>query len=389
MKATTFIFRPLLAAVILLVTGVTGLAEEADEVNLDDILPELEDHLEDLLVEVPIWDPGFTFSTGFGYRDNVLFATARPRGSTFWAAGAEFFLMRLPQEGPEFFLFLSGENYFFLSDRSLPDERLLTLLTELSAEVAPLWTTGIALQGFFSDQVMDVSTHELEVGAINLEGGGVTLTPFIRRDLAEGASVQAAAIASRQIYRAPLDDYSEVGPKVIFGFDRAPREFTLSYEWQGRWYDDRPELSLEGERLPDTRLNFRRQRVEGTFRQFWGERRWRTTTRLGFEANRDGGSGYFDYNRLRAAQQLRWQPGQWELEGQVRFSHHEYLKQLAEPDEPGLRRRNSTSFHGGIRRKLPRGLTLLADYEREQVRGDARLGDYEVNTVLVGLEWEL
>jgi hypothetical protein len=62
--------------------------------------------------------------------------------------------------------------------------------------------------------------------------------------------------------------------------------------------------------IAQSSLEFNRNEFDLAVRNNWDhKRRWRTTTKLGFELNEDNGSGYFDYKRYYVAQQLRFQTG--------------------------------------------------------------------------------
>src|SRR6266567_2293285 len=70
--------------------------------------PDLDD--DDLAPAVRFWEPSLTLTFGGGYRDNVAFSHATREGSAFTRAGLEGALIRLPFDGTQVSLALSGED---------------------------------------------------------------------------------------------------------------------------------------------------------------------------------------------------------------------------------------------------------------------------------------
>jgi hypothetical protein len=189
------------------------------------------------------------------------------------------------------------------------------LRSHRSKDFAENWRVGLEAQYIYQDQVVDASTTETNQTVL-AQGSGLSVRPTIRRDFSKNTWLELGLGVNRQYFKAPLDDYWEGGPKLMFGHEYGNRsEWTLSYDLSRRAYDHREQLTKDGISIAQSSLEFNRNEFDLAVRNNWDhKRRWRTTTKLGFELNRDNGSGYFDYKRYQVAQQLRFRPACWELE---------------------------------------------------------------------------
>jgi hypothetical protein len=370
-----------------------GAVEELglEGIDPDEFLLDLDRFLEGLDPAIPVWDATFALTGRLGYRDNVLFAAANRIGSSLITGGGELFLTRVGESGPHIFVFAMAENTSFLEESSLSDERLAMLVAELRVDPWDDWTAGMMMRAFYNDQIMDVSTDQAELvdPIIQMRGGGTTFQPFVRRALPGEAYVEGAVSASRQAYRAPLDDYTEFGPKVAIGLERGVRKFTVSYELLRRDYDDRVALDRDGQPIEGSELSFDAHVFEASLHQNLGEQgQWRTRTDLGLRVNRDSEVGFHDYTRYRLGQQLVYVRGPWQWSGSGRVVRHE-PEDLGGAAGDSIRgRRTTLTLQAGGQWELQQGVYLSLDLERVQARGDEIVGDYDVNSILSGVRWE-
>ena len=77
----------------------------------------------DFPILLPQWDRDLSFRTGAGYRDNIGLSANSPRGSAFVMTGLELILLRLPENGTQFNLFVSGEDIRFFSSGPVDKEQ--------------------------------------------------------------------------------------------------------------------------------------------------------------------------------------------------------------------------------------------------------------------------
>ena len=117
-------------------------------------------------------------------------------------------------------------------------------------------------------------------------------------------------------------------------------------------YDQREQTDLAGMPLLDTRLRYMTQTLELAWRQSLDSRsRWCNTLRLGLEANRDNGAGYYDYTQYRITEQIRFRAAGWDLSALASAVHYEFPRQPVQPDD--TRSRHRTSLLVGLRGKRP------------------------------------
>jgi hypothetical protein len=128
------------------------------------------------------------------------------------------------------------------------------------------------------------------------------------------------------------------------------------------------------------------QVAELAFTQTWDEkRRWQTVTAASFEAARDNGSGFFDYDQYRFSQRVRYRDEAWEITAQARFSSFAYSTQTVGPADPALRCKTLISVSLRAERKLTKHLIVHAGYGWERSLSNLDFDDYQASTATAGL----
>jgi hypothetical protein len=118
------------------------------------------------------------------------------------------------------------------------------------------------------------------------------------------------------------------------------------------------------------------------------DERWRTTTRLSCFRYTDNGSGYFNYDQAKIAQELEWKNDAWvfRLGGTAAR-----LKFDVQAIGFGVRRpfRFEEEFGGelDIERKLSNRWTVFCRYAWERNRSNEVIASYVVNEGLLGVRW--
>lgn len=338
----------------------------------------------------PLWDRSFSVRTGFGYKDNVLLSHNDPRRSAFASAGFEASVFRLAEDGTLLnLLFTADDNYYF-SVPELNDELLVMTAVQLKKPFASDWQATFSLDYFYQDQVLDVSATETNLTAIEVEGHSVQFTPALRRNFGEAGWLELSAPVARRIFREPLDDFWEAGPKLTFGHPYGRKsEWTMSYSFTDRPYDTRTETDSMGVPRPGTDLEFQQHKLEIASWHHWDEqRRWRTVTKLSYRINEDNGSGYFDYGRVQISEQLRFRAKPWELLAEIRFGHYFYDVQRVSLTDRSHRRLSDLVWRLRAERQFLKWLKGYVDFEQEWSLSNQPLERYNVNTVSGGLIWE-
>jgi hypothetical protein len=344
-----------------------------------------------LTEESLLWDNSLNLRGGFGFKDNVLLSPRLNQSSAFGAFGFDAMLLRLPINGPQFYVFLSGDDYRYLENVGVDKEQTFIATSKLQLQAGQTWETGLELQYIFQNQVFDVSTTESDLTTIRLKGHGIKTTPFAARKLSETWRLQLDFPVTRQYLLEPLDDYWDLGPKLILEHRYGHRS-TLAFGYGLVWrtYDRRSQTDAGGALLPGTSLDFRTHQLEVVDRHHWDEkRRWRSDTKLGFERNADNGSGFFDYHRYQLTEQLRYTTDSWMLRGQVRFNYYDYGVQRVDPASTDNRHLTTLTASVRLERKLLKKLRLFAEYEHERNLSNRESNEYSANMVLGGLDWEL
>jgi hypothetical protein len=338
---------------------------------------------------VPRWHPSVAVTTGAGYKDNVLLSHFNGEESAFIKSGLEFFLLRLPEEGPEFHLTLTGDDVRYLKSDSIEKEQLAFGHANISQIFGNNWKASLGLEGVYLDQVLDVSIIETNLVSLKVQGEQLKATPGITRDFAELGAVELTFPFSRQWYSAPIDDLWEYGPSLSFirpyGHES---EWRLSFVYSRRDYDNRPRTEEDGTPIPGTTIALNQHHVDFVWRHhFDAERRWRATTKLSYKLNQDNGSGYFDYLRFQAGQQIRYRTKAWEISGEARVGYYDYVIQRVGGDGP-VRERAELRFIARVERQFTGWLRAFGEYEFEQTLANQDIEEYSVNVVTAGLMWE-
>jgi hypothetical protein len=344
---------------------------------------------EDLVPGAPsIWSQTVDARFSVGHNDNILLDSSASERSVAITGGLEATVVRLPLDGRQVLLTLTGDYIHYPDGQRVGHEAFLLGLAQVKLDFSPRWQAGLDLQYLFLDQVIDTSITETNSSAALVRGHGITVCPSVRHDLPGGFWLELGLAAMRQFLDEPFDDYWEDGPKFAVVRDHGFRSSaSLTYEWKQRFHDTREQVSLSGTNLPGTDLRFQTHAVELALRQNWDEqRRWRTVTRLEFLANQDNGPGYFDYQRYRASQQLRFVAKQWEAKVQARVSYYDFSHQTASDSDPELRAKTLLDISLRAERRLSKQLKLFADYTFEKSLSNRPADEYHVNKVAGGLD---
>lgn len=339
---------------------------------------------------ISAWNLSSAVRANGGYKDNVLLSSFHPSGSAFAGAGLDLFVMRLPWDGSEVNLLLTADDRHYFSVAEANEEATVLASAQFRKTFAAGWAVGLSGEYFFMNQVFDASATEADLGIVLARGHSVGVRPVISRSLGRSTWLDLELGVTRQWLDEPLDNYWETGPKFRLRHEYGPgSELYLSYELYRRPYDTREQTAADGTDLPGTKLSFDWQRVETGWRQHWDQRRrWRTTTRLGFDVNADNGSGYYDYHKYFVAEQLRWRCGHWDLRLQGGLNYYRYALQQVSPEDPSARKKPLVTAGARVTRELSGKLKAVAEYEYEQSMSNQTYDAYRFNTVVFGFEWE-
>lgn len=344
------------------------------------------------LPALPQWDHLVVVQAGAGYNDNTTLSHFAPEASPLLKAGAEVMVFNLAPDGPQFNLFLSGDHQQYFFSPSVDHEQLVFGQAMLEVPVAGHGEVSLATEYLYQNQVLDVSLTETNREALPVRGHTFTARPGFRWTLPQHFWIGVETPFSRQLLKAPLDNYWEAGPRIELGREYGQgrkSRLSLSYQAEGRAYDQQSALAADGVPLTGSHRRFLRHETEVNWRHYWdARRRWRTVTRAGFRANQDNGGGYFDYQGWAGSEEIRFRNPTWELVGRARLAYYQYPVQTVSPTD--LRRRERTELALGVHgeRRLTTAVKLVADYAWERTWSNQQLEAYTLNTVTAGVHWE-
>lgn len=338
--------------------------------------------------KLSLWDKDLGLRTGMGYKDNILLSNDHPQGSAFWTAVLDALVFRLPLDGWQFNAYLNAEHVQYLDSPSVDNEQFVMATAQVSKELGADWKTGAGLTYTYQHQVFDVSaTQPGEFSIGEVMGHGLAGRWSIRKGF--GAQwLEADLSASRQWLASPLDGYWQGGPKLTLGRSLARgSELSLSYQALRLAYDTREQLSATGQAITGSALEFFVQSIELALRYSWDEqRRWQTTTRLGYSLSRDNGAGFFDYQHYQASQQLKYKRPTWELSGSVRMGYFDYPVQTIGVGEAIQRHKTAVGLSFQAEKNLTKSWKVFLNYSHDRSISNLEFDDYRVHAVSAGVE---
>jgi hypothetical protein len=355
--------------------------------------------IEDLgaLPGLPQWDFGFGLRVAAGYKDNVLLTdrTAAAESSVLLRAELEVFGWRLPQGDSlvDWTLLLTGiETTYPGVDGDGREERVWLAQAEVRYGFGDAFHLRSAVQGYWQDQVLDLSSLEAEGLRQRLQVGGVAAQAGGRWEFRPPWWTEAEVRAKRDTFRAVREDHDEWGGGARLGRHFADRRQALSLGATARRrdYAERNQVTVGGRPLPGTRLTFDQSEVEARLVSEWGrQRHWTSTLRSGLLRNRDNGTGFYDFDTTRHGAKLVWSSAPWRLEVDVQHRRYTYLVQLAGTGfDPPPRRRQDTFGLLRLERRWNRSLGFFAEFGHDRSRSNDLAGDYDATTLFGGFSWE-
>ena len=235
--------------------------------------------------------------------------------------------------------------------------------------------------------MVDLSVTEAIRQPLPIRGWTLTARPGTRRELSAQTWLTLELPVTRQLYDESIDDFWELGPKVIVGHTLGERiEASLTYAFTHRDYDTEPERDVTGATITNTVRSVAQHDVVGAWKHYWdAARRWRSATRLGYRHSSDNSSGYFDYERYSVSQEVRFQTDAWEITAEARLSRYRYPVQTVSDTDLRKRERKDLTLALRGERQLAKHIRLYAQYDYERTESNVVLDEYTVNTVSGGV----
>jgi hypothetical protein len=342
------------------------------------------------LPKVSLWDSVFTFQSSAGYKDNVALSAIRPSGSAFVRNQAEAIVFRMPVDGLEFNAFLTGEDTRFLKSDVVDKEQGALAYAQVKHSANELWVTSLSGQYIYQDQVVDLTTSLATPTVLAVQSHTYAARFAVRRKFAERWWWEVEPTFSRQDFNSPLDDYWEGGPRFSIGRFYGDRsELSASFELNYRPYDHREQFTSAGAAIAGTELAFTQQRVQLAWKHRWGAQlQWDSTTKLGYESSHDNGSGYYDFRKWQASQQLRWNAAPWAVSLAGRLSHFHYPRQAIGPADTRAIERMDFSLNLHTERALSKRVKWILDFDFDRSLANQPANGYSVKLFHSGVSIE-
>jgi hypothetical protein len=335
---------------------------------------------------------------GFGYKDNLLLSYSGKEKSAFARGGVDAMWWRLPQGHVDYLMMTSAEHTQYFSGTTIDYEANAFLRGEWRYQSEDRFKVSLRAQGYYLDQVFDVSEIDFGVSdpsfrreIAELKLTGATLGPILRWTIVPWGWVEAEAFAIRDTYDDGANDARVEHGALRFGWRPDTQwELTIGGHERRRRYDDRAQLSISGERvLEGTHLETRERQGSVSLGVVWGDaKQWTSTTRAILVHYVDNGSGYFNYRQRGVEQEIEWFNKKWLIQIEAAAARREFEVQKVGIGivRPG-RIKEQFSATARIERSLSDRYTVFAEYAWERSRSNEAVASYVVNEGLLGVRW--
>ncbi len=350
-------------------------------------------HADDLSDDLKLsyWDKSVNFRGALGYKDNVLLSDVKRVRSAFWLSALDFSLFRAPLDGgPSVTIFASGEDRRYFSSAQVTHEDVVLSQARVTQELSPNWSVGALAQYLYADQVFDASVAEQIFETLPVKSHNLQFAPIVTRVLPWNSELEFKFTGERQLFNAPLDNFWEYGPELTFTKKYGNRSSAaFSYRYEHRLYDTRLALDLQRQEIPNAPLRFDQHEFEFTLNHSWDQaRHWRSRLRLLYGMNADNGVGFYEYGRYRLMNRFGYYRKTWQVTAEGKVLYYDYDKQ---PVLNGKDVRQLWEYVAGIHAEkfIWKKLKIFADFEYETVSSNFRFEQYNVDTMMGGVDWEL
>lgn len=321
------------------------------------------------------WEFDGEVSIAPGYRGNVLRSGIHDDGSGFMMTALDLSLMRFSDSGSYLIFYFFGEDRRYYDAPSVGYEQFFSGIVNGKFPVNETDSLGFRSGYVYQHQIYDASETGVDQRRLLVLGHSVQVHPFWEHAFSEAWHTQLKGGVLRQYYEQELDDFTEVdGTLSLVRYYGHGSKLSLGYQWLFRGYDTRAQYDETGAVIEGSALNYvQNELLLESSHYFDPLRRWKLSGRLTGMLNRDNGAGYFDYDRILAREQLRWDNEVWVIKGTARFGWFLYKLQEVSGER---RERMYASAEFRIERSFGRHLAVFAAGEHEWNRSNDPLDEY-------------
>ncbi len=344
-----------------------------------------------LVATLPAWGGSASIETGFGYKDNLLLSHTGEERSAFVRSGvnASAIHLRLGDRTDYSFGLAAGGTHYF-SGGSVDHDAHASALARWRWHQGEVFQFAFDLQGYYQDQIFDVSDTELQRIVAQLKVAGAIAGPTVRWRFLPWLWLEGRAVRNRRSYRETEFDHTmDVGAARLGWRPGSQFELSLAGTERARRYDSHPQYSVSGRPLTGTLLKILEREAELRTDITWDKaEHWKTTTFAGRCDFRDNGSGYSNYREGRLEQDLDWAAGNWLIHAEGEAKHQLYAVQTVGLGlNPAPRVKDIFAAQVRVERKLGERWTLYGEFNWERNRCNDPIASYNMNEGLLGVRW--
>ena len=356
-----------------------------------------------LLASQPAWTTSVHLEAASGYNDNLLLSQSNPERSGFVRGGVQSLLWHIPQHRTDYFVFCNAEGTRFFSGKSVRGEGQAFAGLEWRYRWEDSFSFTIDPQGYYLDQIFDISDTSIQRVVAELKVTGGKIGPTFRWNSTHGmwfeGSLKVARESLDEIVVASgaetRDRTRVVEPSMRLAWQPSERfELSVAATERQRQYASHPRYTITG-KVDVGVLAIHEFEDECRMVVEWDKNReWKTVTRIGQLRYTDNGSGYLNYTQPFASQEIEWSPGNWMIQAETSARRKTYDHQTENhPGElpgtailpPLVKEEYSAELR--IERKIGKSWTVYSVYQWERTRSNDVIAGYLLNECLLGLRW--
>ncbi|HVU32766.1 MAG TPA: hypothetical protein VHE61_04985, partial [Opitutaceae bacterium] len=244
-------------------------------------------------------------------------------------------------------------------------------------------------QGYYLDQVFDVSDTDVTRLVAELQLTGIKVGPTLRVSLRPWLWLEGSVKGDRQKFRDGANDARVVESYVRLGWQPSDRfELSLAGWQRRRGYDRHPRYKSNGA-VDIGVLVVHERELEGRVVATWGHSgHWKTRTRAGGLEYIDNGAGFLNYRQHHAGQEFDWSAGDWLVHAEATAARKVYQLQTVGRGiavTPEVKEEFDAQLR--IERKVAHRWTIYAEYDWERSRSNDEIASYRMNEGLLGARW--
>lgn len=304
--------------------------------------------------------------------------------------GVDALVWRIPRDHFDYSAFLKAEGTQYFSGKLVRHDGQVSTQLEGRYRVKDRFSVTLDLQGYYLDQVFDVSDTDVTQLVAELRATGLRVAPTLHWDCLSSVWIESGVSGTRETFPDGTFNAKTVEPMVRIGWQTlAHLRLTVEATEARANYDRRPRYTSSGRVDPTGILATREPALEGRIESDWGAaRQFKSTTRVGTRRYVDNGSGYLNYRQKHIGEEIEWTVGKWVLQLEGDASRRDYeLQTVDRGTSPPPQIKDQYTLTGRVERKLSDRWTIFTEYNWERSRSNDTIASYVVNESLLGARW--